>query len=80
MFPKLIAFAKDDSGAVTADWVVMTGAIVGIGLVMMNEIRPAAADISTSARSAYATPKVTVEYPVVDPDPDPQDDIEVVLF
>jgi len=29
------AFHKDESGAVTVDWVVLTAAIVGLGMVVM---------------------------------------------
>ena len=33
-------FAKNEAGAVTVDWVVLTAAIVGLGLVVMNTITP----------------------------------------
>ena len=29
-------FINDESGAVTVDWVVLTAAIVGLGIVVMN--------------------------------------------
>jgi Flp pilus assembly pilin Flp len=29
------AFKKDESGAVTVDWVVLTAAIVGLGMVVI---------------------------------------------
>ena len=49
-------FVKDEDGAVTVDWVVLTAAIVGIGLVVMNIIRggiyAAASDIYSSLTSA----------------------------
>ena len=32
------AFASDESGAVTVDWVVLTAAIVGLGLIVMNTV------------------------------------------
>lgn len=32
-------FVEDEDGAVTVDWVVLTAAIVGIGLVVLNIIR-----------------------------------------
>lgn len=34
-------FAKDEDGAVTVDWVVLTAAVVGLGLVVMTAIGPA---------------------------------------
>ena len=43
-------FARDESGAVTVDWVVLTAAIVGLGLVVMttvsNGLKTAASNIS----------------------------------
>jgi Flp pilus assembly pilin Flp len=34
-------FKNDESGAVTVDWVVLTAAIVGLGLVVISTISPA---------------------------------------
>lgn len=31
-------FAKDDAGAVTVDWVVLTAAVVGLGMVVLIPI------------------------------------------
>ncbi len=31
-------FQKDESGAVTVDWVVLTAAIVGLGIVVMGTV------------------------------------------
>ena len=38
MLRKLTAFASDDSGAVTVDWVVLTAAIVGLGMLALTPI------------------------------------------
>lgn len=32
------SFKNDESGAVTVDWVVLTAAIVGLGLVVLNYV------------------------------------------
>jgi len=32
------AFLKDESGAVTVDWVVLTAAIVGLGLAVLTSV------------------------------------------
>ena len=32
------AFRSDESGAVTVDWVVLTAAIVGLGMVVMTTV------------------------------------------
>ena len=34
----LKSFKDDEAGAVTVDWVVLTGAVVGLGIVVMNTI------------------------------------------
>jgi Flp pilus assembly pilin Flp len=41
-------FQKDEDGAVTVDWVVLTAAIVGLGLIVMAAIRPAITGLSSS--------------------------------
>ena len=55
---KISAFLKDEAGAVTVDWVVLTAAIVGLGLLVFNFVRPAvsnlAAGIGTELGNAQA--------------------------
>jgi len=41
-------FQKDEDGAVTVDWVVLTAAVVGLGLIVMLAIRPAISGLSSS--------------------------------
>ncbi len=43
---KFSAFLNDETGAVTVDWVVLTAAVVGLGLVVFTFVQPA---ISTLA-------------------------------
>ena len=43
---KFSAFLKDEAGAVTVDWVVLTAAIVGLGLLVFNFIRPAVSNLA----------------------------------
>ncbi|MCU0730584.1 MAG: hypothetical protein MUE84_03250 [Hyphomonas sp.] len=43
---KISAFLNDESGAVTVDWVVLTAAIVGIGMVVFLLVRPAVSNIA----------------------------------
>lgn len=58
------AFLKDDAGAVTVDWVVLTAAIVGLGLAVMGIVGPAirsggstiATKIGTASTAATTTP------------------------
>ncbi len=32
------SFLNDEAGAVTVDWVVLTGAVVGLGIVVMDTV------------------------------------------
>jgi Flp pilus assembly pilin Flp len=43
---KISAFLKDEAGAVTVDWVVLTAAIVGLGLLVFNAVRPAVGNLA----------------------------------
>ncbi len=52
LFKLAKTFKNDESGAVTVDWVVLTAALVGLGLLIINTITPgltgAAGAINTS--------------------------------
>jgi Flp pilus assembly pilin Flp len=43
---KFSAFLNDDSGAVTVDWVVLTAAIVGLGLIVFTFVRPSVSNLA----------------------------------
>jgi Flp pilus assembly pilin Flp len=43
---KFSAFLKDEAGAVTVDWVVLTAAVVGLGLLIFTFIRPAVSSLA----------------------------------
>ena len=43
-------FAKDDSGAVTVDWVVLTAALVGIALALVTTIKGGLETASTDIK------------------------------
>jgi len=42
------AFASDESGAGTVDWVMLTAALVGLGLVVMTTVGAAIKDQATN--------------------------------
>ncbi|MHA3977708.1 hypothetical protein ACW9UR_08510 [Halovulum sp. GXIMD14794] len=50
-------FEQDEDGAVTVDWVVLTAALVTLGLIVMNIIRggiyEAASDIYSSVTASH---------------------------
>ena len=39
MFANIKSFAANESGAVTVDWVVLTAAIVGLGIAVVTSVR-----------------------------------------
>ncbi|NHB78298.1 hypothetical protein [Rhodobacter calidifons] len=45
---KFSAFLKDEAGAVTVDWVVLTAAVVGLGLLIFSAVRPAVSELATA--------------------------------
>ena len=40
-------FAADEDGAVTVDWVVLTAAVVGLGLAVMAVVKPGVSNVSS---------------------------------
>ncbi|GHC49277.1 Flp family type IVb pilin [Neogemmobacter tilapiae] len=56
-------FAKDESGAVTVDWVVLTAAIVGLGLLVIQAVRPGITTLSNNISTAVEDTCVGVTCP-----------------
>lgn len=48
---KFSAFLNDETGAVTVDWVVLTAAIVGLGLVVFTFIQPAISNLASDIKT-----------------------------
>ena len=55
-------FKNDESGAVTVDWVVLTAAIVGLGLVVMQTVGGGIEDLSTGIVADLTTRSGSVGY------------------
>jgi uncharacterized membrane protein YcfT len=51
---KISAFLNDEAGAVTVDWVVLTAAIVGLGLLVFNFVRPAVSNLAAGTELGAA--------------------------
>ena len=49
---KLKKFQNDESGAVTVDWVVLTAAIVGLGLAVIAAVRTASMTLANKISTA----------------------------
>ncbi len=44
-------FSKDEDGAVTVDWVVLTAALVGIALVVIGTVKSGIEEASTDIKN-----------------------------
>ena len=60
-------FASNESGAVTVDWVVLTAALVGLGLAVMavvsNGVEDLSGDINTQLLADHTAVPFTVPTP-----------------
>jgi Flp pilus assembly pilin Flp len=54
-------FAKDESGAVTVDWVVLTAAIVGLGLLVIQAVTPGVQGLADNISTAVEETCVGVD-------------------
>ena len=55
-------FRRDEDGAVTVDWVVLTGAIVGLGFTVIVSIAGGILDHSTGLGAHLDSRSVTTTY------------------
>ncbi|MEM7719106.1 MAG: hypothetical protein AAF222_07865 [Pseudomonadota bacterium] len=52
------AFLKDESGAVTVDWVVLTAAIVGLGIAVLTSVGNGTVSLADQISSSLADAEV----------------------
>ena len=55
-------FAADESGAVTVDWVVLTAAIVGLGLAVMSVISDSTETLTNKIGTAMGNMSVSTNF------------------
>ena len=53
-------FRADEDGAVTVDWVVLTAAIVGLGIAVLTSVKGGANTMATSVKTSLSTNSVPV--------------------
>lgn len=58
----IVSFAWDEGGAVTVDWVVLTAAIVGLGIAVITTVANGALDHSTGLGAYIGDQTVTTTY------------------
>ncbi len=59
---RLKLFFKDSSGAVTVDWVVLTAAIVGIGVAVLSTISTGVEDLSTDISNQLTSQQIVTSF------------------
>ena len=52
------AFLANESGAVTVDWVVLTAAIVGLGLAVITSVRSGVQSLGTEISNSLTSASV----------------------
>jgi len=55
-------FVNDESGAVTVDWVVLTAAIVGLGIAVMASVTTGLKDLSGDIEQQLLTQEITTNF------------------
>lgn len=55
------AFLNDESGAVTVDWVVLTAAIVGLGIAVLTSVGKGTVSLADKVSSGMASTTVSTE-------------------
>ncbi|WP_172296918.1 Flp family type IVb pilin [Pseudoruegeria sp. HB172150] len=62
LFKLIKRFERDDDGAVTVDWVVLTAAIVGLGIAVLTVVGAATDDYADAVGSHLETQTVKTTY------------------
>ena len=58
-FANIKNFAADESGAVTVDWVVLTAAIVGLGIAVITSVRTGVSSVAGEIEGSLTSATVT---------------------
>ncbi|MEQ8895477.1 MAG: hypothetical protein RID23_00165 [Roseovarius sp.] len=58
MITRFNTFLKDESGAVTVDWVVLTAAVVGLGVAAVDTVEQGVNSLASDIATAIATKTV----------------------
>lgn len=56
---KIKSFKEDESGAVTVDWVVLTAAIVGLGIAVLTTVSSGVGNMSTDISTGLTDQNVS---------------------
>lgn len=56
-------FAADEDGAVTVDWVVLTAAVVGLGIAVLSSVTSGTKTVTQTVSGQLAGTTVTTTFP-----------------
>ena len=62
MYERLTIFLKDECGAITVDWVVLTAAVVGLGIAVVVSVGEGATDYAGGLNGHLQSGQVTTTY------------------
>ena len=62
LFSLIKSFRKDEDGAVTVDWVVLTAAIVGLGIATLAAVSGGVEDLSGDISAQLATSQIKTTF------------------
>ncbi len=62
LFNLIKSFGRDEDGAVTVDWVVLTAAIVGLGIAVYTVVAPGINDLSTTVAGQLSSQTITTSF------------------
>lgn len=58
LFALIENFRNDEAGAVTVDWVVLTAAIVGLGLAVIASVRTGANSVASQIQTSLSAAEI----------------------
>ena len=58
LFNAVAHFAKDEDGAVTVDWVVLTAAVVGLGMAVLTSVSGGTTSLADKISSSLSAMSV----------------------
>ncbi|QFU07411.1 hypothetical protein PARPLA_01066 [Rhodobacteraceae bacterium THAF1] len=61
--PFIKSFVADEDGAVTVDWVVLTAAIVGLGIAVLSTVTSGAKSVTEAVSSHLEGTTITTTFP-----------------
>ena len=61
-FRRVNTFKDDEAGAVTVDWVVLTAAVVGLGVAALAAIRSGTATLTSQISSQLAAQTISTTF------------------